>query len=132
MKRTTLQDFGLIPGKVQVWYLKRGFIPNLAQEKSLRKIADDGKDWLPDPVPIDPKRLEKTHTLLGTVGFPDGNGIDGVFLAMQGENWSPDGEANAFLEEKGIHHTSMMLGDVLVNPLGHVLLCSWRGWTILH
>lgn len=32
---------------------------------------------------------------------------------MQGENWSPNGEARSLIEEKGLIHTSMSMGDIV-------------------
>jgi hypothetical protein len=41
---------------------------------------------------------------------------------MQGEVWSPNGEARGLIEAKGLLHTSMSVGDVVVGPDGvHVV-----------
>ncbi len=37
-----------------------------------------------------------------------------VFGMMQGERWSPKGEARRMIRELGLHHTSMSVGDVMV------------------
>jgi hypothetical protein len=39
--------------------------------------------------------------------------LDDAFWQMQGENWSPHGEAGGLLQSLGLGHTSMSLGDVL-------------------
>lgn len=40
-------------------------------------------------------------------------GPEGMFALMQGENWSPQGEAREFIQGKGLHHTSMSIGDII-------------------
>ena len=43
-------------------------------------------------------------------------------MALQGENWSPLGEANPFIRGLGLYHTSMSMGDiVIVNGKKHVV-----------
>ena len=37
-----------------------------------------------------------------------------VVTAMQGANWSPNGEAMPLIERAGVSHTSFTIGDVLV------------------
>ena len=43
---------------------------------------------------------------------------------MQGEEWSPDAAANEDIIEKGITHTSMMVGDIVVtrDGIAHMVL----------
>lgn len=62
---------------------------------------------------------EQTHTLVGRIAWTDNFAWrDQVFAAMQGESWSPKGEANGLVcfifgpEEHA--HTSMSVGDVIV------------------
>lgn len=38
-----------------------------------------------------------------------------AWIKMQGENWSPNGEASEMLKAKGLSHTSMSIGDVFCN-----------------
>lgn len=59
----------------------------------------------------DPNDLEKTHVLLGTI---QSDVPEDIFFLMQGENWSPRGEANQLILDKGLKHTSMSVGDVIV------------------
>lgn len=37
-----------------------------------------------------------------------------IYWQMQGENWSPHGEARDLIISKGLRHTSMSVGDVIV------------------
>lgn len=55
--------------------------------------------------------LNDTHVLLKTV---EAHNLEDVFAMMQGENWSPNGEANSLIREKGLAHTSMSVGDAVV------------------
>jgi len=63
------------------------------------------------------KDLTATHVLLRTVETD--KGLGDVFRKMQGENWSPAGEARALIESKGLQHTSMSPGDVIVDDVGN-------------
>lgn len=64
--------------------------------------------------------LDATHVLLLTTQVvrdpakPVEDLLDEVYYRMQGENWSPKGEARSLIEEKGLEHTSMSVGDVAV------------------
>lgn len=39
--------------------------------------------------------------------------LEEVYHHMQGENWSPRGEARPLIRALGLHHTSMSVGDAL-------------------
>jgi len=41
--------------------------------------------------------------------------LEEVFYLMQGENWSPNGEARQAVQDLGLAHTSMSVGDVVRN-----------------
>jgi len=56
------------------------------------------------------EKLKETHACLGTFRFLD---LEDGFHNMQGEIWSPHGEARALIRSLGLHHTSMSVGDVL-------------------
>lgn len=75
-------------------------------------------DWFRDGIMgelPDVNNLEKTHIFLKSVEVPEGPGaLEIVYRAMQGESWSPNGEARPLIEEKGLGHTSMSVGDVAV------------------
>ena len=70
----------------------------------------------------DPDNLEATHVVMGVV---EGS-LDCIYTEMQGENWSPNGEAVEFVKTKGTH-TSMSVGDVIKNNEG-TWLCKRVGW----
>ena len=57
------------------------------------------------------ENFRQTHVLLGTVSETD---PERIYMMMQGENWSPEGEARELIMSKGLSHTSMSMGDVVV------------------
>lgn len=59
--------------------------------------------------------LTTTHTYLGTVQSED---LEQVYMKMQGEMWSPEGEARNLIESRGLNHTSMSVGDLIANSRG--------------
>ena len=63
----------------------------------------------------DPKALGVTHTY---VKMLEAESLDDVFHKMQGEVWSPNGEARSLMEYLGLNHTSMCVGDVVVSEDG--------------
>jgi hypothetical protein len=100
--------------KYQVWYMK----PEWFRDGICRKEPDA---W----------NLAKTHVHLKDVEVEVKRGsspnweMEKVWIAMQGENWSPNGEARPLIEEKGLRHTSMSTGDVLVEEdSGNVFLVA--------
>ena len=60
----------------------------------------------------DPKTLEATHIHLKDINAM--GDLETVFHAMQGEVWSPNGEASELIASKGLLHTSMSVGDCIV------------------
>ena len=44
--------------------------------------------------------------------------LEDVFRHMQGEVWSPNGEARDLIRSLGLCHTSMSVGDVVVDENG--------------
>ena len=96
-----LEDF-VTPGGTQIWYWKDEYA----------RDALMGSKWLKDKgILPDPNDLEKTHTLLGSIESKD---LDDIYSQMQGERWSPRGEARGLIQELGLTHTSMSVGDIAV------------------
>lgn len=56
--------------------------------------------------------------------------LDEAFFEMQGENWSPNGEANDLLRSLGLTHTSMSIGDAVVDNDGLLWECMGTGWRL--
>ena len=75
--------------------------------------------------------LGQTHVQLKTVELADNASLDDVYFAMQGECWSPNGEAHGLIASKGLRHTSMSVGDVIVDDAGCAHLVASFGFEAL-
>ena len=74
----------------------------------------------------DPDHMQATHTLLASVASTE---PDILFWCLQGENWSPNGEANGIVGKDKLH-TSMSVGDCLAID-GVIHICQSMGWEVL-
>lgn len=80
--------------------------------------------------------VAKLHDFPGSEAKPDGNEArcDDIFAALQGENWSPNGEARTLIQRLGFDHTSMSVGDAVLfrNPADETqsewFVCENSGW----
>mgnify|MGYP001071844401 CR=1 FL=1 len=54
--------------------------------------------------------------------------LDDLFRVMQGEVWSPHGEAREHIKKLGLSHTSMSVGDIVRDDLGNYYVCKPVGW----
>lgn len=63
----------------------------------------------------DPNNLAATHIHLKDIDVAGPQPLENLFREMQGEVWSPNGEARDLIQSKGLQHTSMSVGDVAVN-----------------
>lgn len=68
----------------------------------------------------------------------EAEGLNEVFSKMQGENWSPKGEARFLIRSLGLKHTSMITGDlvqgIFIDAEGNEATdawhrCDWVDWT---
>ncbi len=78
------------------------------------------------PASVDADQLTKTHILLGSVTETQ---PDVLFATLQGETWSPNGEARDLIQAKGLAHTSMSIGDCIQYADGSVLVVAFIGFT---
>lgn len=69
--------------------------------------------------------LKRTHVHVADVSAAD---REEVFTAMQGESWSPRGQARALIASLGLTHTSMSVGDVVRDPDYRYWQCLSDGW----
>lgn len=65
--------------------------------------------------PASKAELSLTHRFLKEVEAKD---LEEVFSLMQGEVWSPQGEARPLIKNLGLAHTSMSVGDVAIDEAG--------------
>jgi hypothetical protein len=91
--------------KFQIWYMK--------------------PEWFRDGIcgaKPDPANLGASHVHLIEMIVPaDGderNPLERIYGAMQGEVWSPNGERRELIASKGLEHTSMSVGDVVIDEAG--------------
>lgn len=101
----------LAPGRTEIWYMNR---------KGLDTWGFISKGMAESPMPM-PREVKGagTHVLLGTVAGKD---AEDLWSALQGEFWSPRGEAADLVRGKGLTHTSMSVGDIIV--IGN------KGWMV--
>lgn len=99
-------------GKVSIWYYKD---ENSRDACMGREFCDKHGFFQ-----IDPKNLAATHVNLGCIratvvddGVTEEVDLEEIFSLMQGETWSPQGEARNMLRAIGISHTSMSMGDII-------------------
>lgn len=113
-------DAALGHGKTEIWYWK----PEMSRDIMM------GLAWLQTQVPEaypEPYNLGKTHIMLGRVKCKD---LAHLFDIMQGEQWSPNGEARGLIKTLGLNHTSMSVGDIVVVD-GSALFVDGMGWVKL-
>jgi hypothetical protein len=100
-----------------VWYMK----PDYFRDGIM------GADWLAERGMM-PKvdDLAETHVFLR---YCDAESVGQVFGMMQGEVWSPNGEARDRINALGLSHTSMSVGDIAVNVANkETFLCDRFGF----
>lgn len=70
----------------------------------------------------DAANLSATHIHLRDIQAKPQSTMSDVYAYMQAENWSPNGEARSLIMSKGLQHTSMSVGDVVVvDGVAHVV-----------
>ena len=69
--------------------------------------------------------LPQTHVLLCEI---EAETKDHACWLMQGEVWSPNGEARPLIKLLGLTHTTMSISDVVQDPDGVYWECVNYGW----
>lgn len=94
-------------------------------------------EWFPSGImgaPPDASDLAATHIHLTDIMLKDDDGaglsdaLELIYAAMQGEAWSPNGEARSLIIEKGLIHTSMSMGDCVIAPDGRLFMVAALGF----
>jgi hypothetical protein len=96
--------------KYQIWYMKPSF---------LRGVVGSSPD---------PNNLSATHVHLKDI---EADNQEDALSRMRAENWSPNGEALDLLQSKGLQHTTMTIGDVLVDESDATYLVTGIGFSLL-
>lgn len=119
---TKLSDAGpnYAEGPNEVWYWKKEYSRDMMM----------GASWLqerrPELMPSE-ESLPQTHVLIGTLAESD---LENIYMMMQGERWSPEGQARNMIQQSGTGHTSMSMGDVVKKPDGIYMVDSWGFYKI--
>jgi hypothetical protein len=95
--------------KYQVWYMKPSFFRGIVGASP------------------DPNDLSATHVHLKDI---EADSQDDALDRMQAD-WLPNGEALDLIRSKGLQHTSMTIGDVLVDEADAVYLVTAIGFNRL-
>ena len=113
-----------VPGETQIWYWK---IPEYTESKLdwYERCSFRGKNFQGN-LPPTVSEVYRDYALLGTTPEID---PEHIFAFMQGENWSPRGEARPLIRTLGTGHTSMSIGDVIRLPDGKWLMADTFGFT---
>jgi hypothetical protein len=69
--------------------------------------------------------LVQTHVFVTEV---EACSLDGVYLRMQAEAWSPNGEVRELIQRLGLQHTSMSVNDVVRDSKGEYWQCLFARW----
>jgi hypothetical protein len=96
--------------KYQIWYMKPSF---------LRGVVGSSPDF---------RNLSATHVHLKDI---EADNQEDALSRMRAENWSPNGEALDLLQSKGLQHTTMTIGDVLVDESDAIHLVTGIGFSLL-
>jgi len=83
---------------------------NIYYQKQFTGMENEGfkeKEALVDDI------IEKNHIHLVSFWISKNTPLDNIFGLMQGECWSPDGEARDLIRLLGLSHTSMSVGDLI-------------------
>lgn len=89
-----------------------------------------GSEWLAKIGQLPkPSTLDKTHIRLKTITLVEiTDSHNAIIGMMQGENWSPNGEAKPLIRSLGLSHTSMTTGDIIVDEAGAVFMLDRFGF----
>ena len=95
MYYTSLNDY-FDNGETEIWYAKYS-------------------DWLiwefkRKPLPCTEEELKETHIHLGNINMTN---LNEIFHKLQGDFWSPHGEARELIKSLELYHTSMSVGDII-------------------
>jgi len=83
-------------GDIEIWYAKHSdWLIWEYKNKSLPETED---------------QLKESHILLGNINITD---LNEIYHKLQGEYWSPNGEARELVKSLGLNHTSMSVGDII-------------------
>jgi hypothetical protein len=90
-------------GRTEIWYMNRAGWDDFSMGW---KYAEKKGVEMPTK-----RNLKDTHGFLGRIKESN---LNDIFRMMQGEMWSPEGQANQLIRRSGLVHTSMSVGDIVI------------------
>ena len=109
---------GFQGGAWEVWYMKEW-------------KSHFGVTGFEEP-PTPPADLTETHTQVAKVIFNEWKeseeAANEIWIIMQGERWSPQGEAKDLIRSLNLKHTSMCIGDLIKAPSGNLFVAESVGF----
>lgn len=118
---------GLKKGSTEIWFAHPDYTRDVRDGPDfLKNHAGEKSNSPAGVVPSLPtaKTLSRTHVLLGKIKETN---PDRIYEMMQAPNWSPGGKARGLIRAKGLHHTSMSVGDV-IKVGGKLLMVDRHGF----
>lgn len=109
---------GLAKGNVEIWYAVKEFVRDA--HMGFKFLKDEGK--LPSSA-----TLSNTHVLLGKIKETN---LNEIYTLMQGEFWSPNGEARQLIQRLKLTHTSMSIGDI-IKVGNNLIMVDERGFATI-
>ncbi len=97
---TSLND-AFPAGSTEIWYFNKDNARDFMMGYDFLK--DQGIEVTPDTIPT-------THVMIGKIAETN---PEKIFSMMQGDSWSPRGEARDMITKSGTGHTSMSTGDII-------------------
>lgn len=124
-------DTMFAPGNnFEIWFTKSDEFRDFSMGLNFLKKYSKKK------IPYRVEDLPKTHIKLGSMtGNPSLNSedqIESIYMALQGDMWSPNGEARNLIRGLGLSHTSMSVGDIIVTNDGKLYFIDSFGYKELH
>jgi hypothetical protein len=121
-------------GDLEVWYMSPNhFRDGICGAKPDRNNlgATHIKLGAIAPCPSGPSSSPERAAILKTLGQYSVNELDEVWQKLQGEFWSPNGEARTMLRALGLKHTSMSVGDCFRFANGEVWIVAAVGFELV-
>jgi len=105
-------------GNIEIWYWKN-------PENNV-----SGKLWCMEVMKGNLPKIEDIANDYARVGNIEATNEEDIYMKMQAEVWSPRGEARELILSKGLSHTSMSMGDIIViRPSGEVFVVDSIGFS---
>ena len=130
----------LSPGDIRIWY-RKAHDPRVVDEELRTYLLDlgMGSEWIKEKGVLlpTPNNIWRSHTKLGSIA---GQGrvtdvsqsgepaVEAIYEALQGDFWSPQGEARDLIRGLGLRHTSMSMGDMIHFPDGALWMVDTFGF----